>query len=457
MQKYFVEARQLLALAIPVILAQIAQTAMGFVDTVMAGGYSATDMAAVAIGTSIWLPAILFGHGLLLALTPIIAQLNGSGRRDRVAVQVRQGFWLAGIVSILIMVVLWNAGYIIHTMKNIDPQLADKAVGYLRALLWGAPGYLFFQVARNQCEGLAKTKPGMVIGFFGLLVNIPVNYIFIYGHAGMPELGGVGCGVATATVYWVMLACMLSYTKRARSMRDIQGPKGFTRPNYALLKRLVQLGLPIALALFFEVTLFAVVALLVSPLGIVDVAGHQIALNFSSLMFVLPMSLAAAVTIRVGFRLGEGSTANAQTAARTGLGVGVTMAMITAIFTITMREHIALLYNDNPEVVTLAAHLMLLAAIYQISDSIQVVGSGILRGYKDTRSIFFITFIAYWVLGLPCGYTLALTDIVVPRMGPAGFWIGFIIGLTSAAIMMMTRMGWLQRQPSNLILKRAAR
>ena len=457
MQKYYIEARQLLALAIPVILAQVAQTAMGFVDTIMAGGYSATDMAAVAIGTSIWLPAILFGHGLLLALTPIIAQLNGSGRRDRIAEQVRQGFWLAGFVSVLIMVVLWNAGHIIHAMHNIDPELADKAVRYLRALLCGAPGYLFFQVARNQCEGLAKTKPGMVFGFIGLLVNIPVNYIFIYGHFGMPELGGVGCGVATAAVYWVMFACMLSYIKRARAMRDIRQDQHFTKPDFSVLKRLVQLGLPIALALFFEVTLFAVVALLVSPLGIVNVAGHQIALNFSSLMFVLPLSLAAAVTIRVGFRLGQGSTLEAQTAARTGLGVGVCMAVLTAIFTVSLREHIALLYNDNPEVVHLAAQLMMLAAIYQISDSIQVVGSGILRGYKDTRSIFFITFTAYWVLGLPSGYVLALTDLVVDRMGPAGFWMGFIIGLTSAAIMMMLRMRFLQRQPSSVILQRAAR
>ncbi|EMJ4059802.1 MdtK family multidrug efflux MATE transporter [Enterobacter hormaechei] len=457
MQKYMIEARQLLALAIPVIVAQVAQTAMGFVDTVMAGGYSATDMAAVAIGTSIWLPAILFGHGLLLALTPVIAQLNGSGRRDRVAHQVRQGFWLAGFVSVLIMIVLWNAGYIIRAMHNIDPALANKAVGYLRALLWGAPGYLFFQVARNQCEGLAKTKPGMVMGFIGLLVNIPVNYIFIYGHFGMPELGGVGCGVATAAVYWVMFGSMLTYIKHARSMRDIRNDTTFSTPDWSMLTRLTQLGLPIALALFFEVTLFAVVALLVSPLGIIDVAGHQIALNFSSLMFVLPMSLAAAVTIRVGFRLGQGSTLDAQTAARTGLGVGVCMAVCTALFTVLLREQIALLYNDNPEVVTLASHLMLLAAIYQISDSIQVIGSGVLRGYKDTRSIFFITFIAYWVLGLPCGYILALTDLVVDRMGPAGFWMGFIIGLTSAAIMMMLRMRFLQRQPSTVILQRAAR
>lgn len=457
MQKYFLEARRLLTLAIPVIIAQVALTSMGFVDTVMAGGYSATDMAAVAIGTSIWFPAILFGHGLLLALTPTIAQLNGSGRRHRIAHQVGQGFWLAGLVSVLVMLVLWNAGHIIRAMDNVDDALATKAVHYLRALLWGVPGYLFYQVGRNQCEGLSKTKPGMVVGFIGLLINIPINYILIYGHFGMPELGGVGCGVASVVVYWVMFFCLSSYIKRAGAMRDIKNPLAFSRPDWAVLKRLTQIGLPIALALFFEVTLFAVVALLVSPLGIVDVAGHQIALNFSSLMFVLPMSLGVAVTIRVGFYLGQGSTAAAAVATHTGIAVGIGMAIFTALFTITFREPIALLYNSDPAVITLATHLMFLAAIYQISDSVQVVGSGILRGYKDTRAIFYITFTAYWVLGLPSGYILALTHLVVDPMGPAGFWIGFIIGLTSAAILMMLRVHWLQRQPEALILQRAAR
>ncbi|POW56932.1 MATE family efflux transporter [Pantoea agglomerans] len=457
MQKYLTEARQLLALAIPVILAQVAQTAMGFVDTIMAGAVSATDMAAVAVGTSIWLPAILFGHGLLLALTPTVAQLNGSGRRERIAEQVRQAYWLAFFVAILIMVLLWNAGYLIRAMQDIDEQLALKAEGYLHALLWGAPGYLFFQVMRNQCEGLSKTKPGMVMGFIGLLVNIPLNWIFIYGHFGMPALGGVGCGVATGSVYWVMFLVMRLWVRRMGAMRDIRMASRWSPPSRAVLQRLFSLGLPVALALFFEVTLFAVVALMVSPLGIVDVAGHQIALNFSSLMFVLPLSLGVATTIRVGYRLGQGSAEQARVAAWTAQGVGVCMVAITALFTVIFRHQIALLYNDNPEVVALAAQLMLLAAIYQFSDSIQVIGSGILRGYKDTRSIFFITFIAYWLLGLPSGYTLAMTDWVVPRMGPAGFWCGFIIGLTSAAVMMLWRIRRLQQLPAQVILARAAR
>lgn len=457
MQKYLTEARQLLALAIPVILAQVAQTAMGFVDTIMAGAVSATDMAAVAVGTSVWLPAILFGHGLLLALTPTVAQLNGSGRRERIAEQVRQAYWLAFFVAILIMVVLWNAGYVIRAMHNIDESLAQKAEGYLHALLWGAPGYLFFQVMRNQCEGLSKTKPGMVMGFIGLLVNIPLNWIFIYGHFGMPALGGVGCGVATGSVYWVMFIVMRLWVRRMGSMRDIRMERRWSAPSRAVLQRLISLGLPVALALFFEVTLFAVVALMVSPLGIVDVAGHQIALNFSSLMFVLPLSLGVATTIRVGYRLGQGSAEQARVAAWSAQGVGVCMAAITALFTVTFRHQIALLYNDNPEVVTLAAQLMLLAAIYQFSDSIQVIGSGILRGYKDTRSIFFITFIAYWLLGLPSGYLLAMTDLIMPRLGPAGFWCGFIIGLTSAAVMMLWRIRRLQQLPAQVILTRAAR
>lgn len=455
MQKYLSEARKLLALAIPVIIAQVSQTSMGVVDTIMAGAYSATDMAAVAIGTSIWLPAILFGHGLLLALVPVVAQLNGAGRRDRIAHQVQQSFFLALVVSLVTMLALYQGGHIIRLMNDDSPALVEKAIGYLHALLWGVPGYLFYQVLRGQCEGLSKTKPGMIIGFIGLLINIPINYIFIHGKFGLPELGGVGCGVATASVYWAMFLLLATYSKRAAWRRDIKPQQAGFKPDWPALKRLFGLGLPVALALLFEVTLFAVVALLVLPLGVVDVAGHQIALNFSSLMFVLPLSVGIATTIRVGHRLGEGSVDNARVAAYTGIVSGVVIAFCTAIFTIQLREPIALLYNKDPAVVAMASQLMLLAAVYQISDAIQTIGSGVLRGYKDTRSIFYITFVAYWILGLPSGYLLALTDYTVPRMGPAGFWCGFIIGLTASAVMMVARIRWVQRQPAALILSRS--
>ncbi|MXP56208.1 MATE family efflux transporter [Pantoea sp. Mhis] len=457
MQKYLIEARELIILAIPVIFAQAAQSAMGFVDTTMAGMVSATDMAAVAIGTSIWLPAILFGHGLLLALTPTIAQLSGSGRRKYVAEHTRQGYWLALGVALLIMLVLWEISSFLHVINNINLDLAAKVKSYLHALLWGTPGYLFFQVIRNQCEGLAKTKPAMVLAFLGLITNIYLNYIFIYGHFGVPALGGVGCGVATASAHWILFIVMRVYLKYMVSMRDIQMTTRWSPPSRIILTKLMRLGIPVALALFFEVMLFSVVALLVLPLGIVKVAGHQIALNFSSLMFVLPLSLGVATTIRIGNWLGQGLTKQARISAWAGQGVGITMAVITAFCTAMKRYDIAALYTNNCEIINLASELILLAAIYQLSDSIQVIGNGILRGYKDTRSIFFITFISYWIFGLPIGYILALTDLVVPQLGPSGFWYGFIVGLTLAAIMITWRICYLQRSPEHIILARAAR
>ncbi|WP_387467063.1 MATE family efflux transporter [Photorhabdus sp. RM323S] len=455
MQKYLKEARSLLALGIPVIIAQFSQTAMGVVDTVMAGSVSATEMSAVAVGTSIWLPVILFGYGLLLALTPIIAQMNGSGRRNLIANQTQQGFWLATFLSIIIIVILYHSKFLIDRQHNIDPLLAEKAVGFIHAIMWGAPGYLFYQVLRNQCEGLSKTKPGMIIGFLGLLINIPINYVLIYGKFGAPALGGIGCGVATASVYWAMFLSLRWYVKHSSSQKDIRPKHRLVAPEWHTLKRISALGLPIAMAVFFEITLFAIVALLITPLGITAVAGHQIALNFSSLMFMFPISLAVATTIRIGYNLGQKSIENARISAYTGIAVGLMFSCLTAAFTIILREPIALMYNDNPEVIIMASNLMLFAAFYQLSDAIQVVGSGVLRGYKDTRSIFYITFIAYWILGLPSGYILGLTDHVVPAMGPQGFWIGFIIGLTASAVMISSRILWTQKQSDEVVLRRS--
>ncbi|KAB7688116.1 MATE family efflux transporter [Plesiomonas shigelloides] len=456
MQRYRLEAKSLLKLAIPVLIAQVAQTSMGFIDTVMAGKVSAADMAAVAVASSIWLPAILFGHGLLMALTPVIAQLNGSGRRDRIGHKVRQGFWLSWIISIPIMLVLYGSRIIVEQM-DIDPHLTDLTVRYLQVIMWGVPGYLMFAVLRSFNEGLSKTKPGMVIGFVGLLINIPVNYIFINGKFGAPALGGVGCGVATTIVYWSMFLMMLYYVTRARSYRDLKAFDSWEKPESKTLVKLARLGFPIAMAMFFEVTLFAVVALLISPLGTTMVAGHQIAMNFSAMVFMLPLSMGIAVTIRVGHRLGEKSPDDARVAAITGLVVGFTLAMSTAILTILFRESIANIYNSDPQVIHVAMQLMVFAGIYQCSDSIQVVGSGVLRGYKDTRAIFVITFISYWLIGLPIGYVLGRTNYLVPAMGAHGFWIGFISGLTTAALLFLTRIRWLQRQDKHKILEMASR
>ncbi len=439
MQRYWSEAKQLVRLASPILVAQVAQIAMNFVDTVMAGQVSAVDLAAVSVASSFWLPIILLVQGIIMALTPIVSQLNGARKQDEVRPAVHQGFWLALIVTPIAMVALYFSPLALQFM-DVDPVMAAKTAGYLHAILWGLPAFVMFQVLRNFSEGLSHTMPTMVIGFVGLAVNIPANYIFIHGHFGMPKLGGVGCGVATAIVLWAMLLAMIVYVKCSAHFKRINLFAQLARPNGSRIWRLFRLGFPIAMAIFCEVTLFTVVALMLAPFGAETVASHQIALNFSSLVFMLPLSIGVGVTIRVGHNIGKGQPDQARVAARTGLMLGMGVAAATAALTVLLRDPIAGIYTDDLQVIGLAATLLFFAAIYQISDSVQVVAAAALRGYKDTQAIFYVTIVAYWGLGLPTGMILGLTDWVVPRMGPQGFWIGFIVGLTSAALMLGARL-----------------
>lgn len=453
--RYKKEAVNLVKLSTPVLVASVAQTGMGFVDTIMAGGVSAIDMAAVAIAASIWLPSILFGVGLLMALVPVVAQLNGSGKQERIPFEIQQGFTLAVIISLPILAVLFQTQWILGLM-DIETAMADKTIGYMDAVMYAVPAFLFFQTLRSFTDGMALTKPAMVIGFIGLLLNIPLNWMFVYGKLGAPALGGIGCGVATAIVYWVMFALMLLYVISAKRLQHVGLFSQFHKPEFKAQVRLFKLGFPVAASIFFEVTLFAVVALLVAPLGPTIVAAHQVAINFSSLVFMLPMSIGAAVSIRVGHKLGEESIEGARIASHVGIIVGLVTAFGTTILTTLFREQVSLLYTDNREVIELAMELLLFAAVYQCTDAVQVIAAGALRGYKDMQAIFNRTFIAYWLIGLPIGCILGLTDWIVEPMGAHGFWIGFILGLSSAAVMLGIRLHWMHSQEDSVQLKFAS-
>ncbi len=439
MVSYLTETGRLLRLAWPILVAQIAMTTMGFIDTVMAGNVSATDMAAVAVASSFWIPAILLVQGLVMALTPIVAQLNGARKRSRIPLSVMQGLWLVAFLCPPVMLVLYFSPLLLGFM-DVEPELVRLTEGYLHAVLWGLPPFAFYLVLRNLCEGLSRTVPSMLIGFVGLAVNIPANYIFIFGKFGMPALGGIGCGIATALVYWAMAAGMLIFVQKDKEFRVLSPFSKFAAPDFKQIGRIFRLGFPIAAATFCEVTLFTIVALLLVPLGADIVAGHQVAINFSSMIFMIPLSLGMAVTIRVGHSIGEGQRNQARIASNTGLAVGCIIALFTATLTVIYKTEISGFYTDDVEVILLASSLLVFAAIYQVSDTVQVVSAGSLRGYKDTGAIFYITLFSYWVVGLPLGYVLCLTDILVPAMGPEGFWIGFIAGLTTAALMLGVRL-----------------
>lgn len=460
-QHYRNEIKKLIALSVPVLIAQISQTAITFVDTIMAGNYSKTALSGVAIAVSIWLPTILFGQGLLSVLTPIISNLNGAAKRHQVSDHTRQGVVIALLLSVIMMLILYHSDKLISLRSSvehpIDPEMVEVAVSFLRAIMWGVPAFLLFLVYRNQCEGLSNTKPAMVIIFIALLANIPINYVLIYGKLGLPAFGGVGCGITAAIIFWLMFFLIRLYTLTTTSQRDIRKTPITKLIDWAIIKKVVLLGTPLALAYFFEMSLFAVIALLIAPLGQITVAAHQIIFTISSLTFAIPLSLGVATSIRVGYLLGQKELSLAKHTAYMSLAISLTIAIIVALILVVFRTPIITLFTQEVAVITICMHLIILLAIYQASDYLQVVASNVLRGYKDTQSIFFITLLSYWVVGLPVGYILGLTDLIMEPIGAAGFWIGIILGLAVAAILLIVRMIYIQKQPDVTILTRASK
>ena len=433
------ELKKLLALALPIMIAQLATTAMGFVDAVMAGRVGPRDLAAVALGNSIWVPVFLLMTGTLLATTPNVAQRFGAGTHSEIGPIVRQALWLALVVGLMATGILFSAEPVLRVMK-VDPELIGPCMQYLHGIASGLPAVAIYHVLRCFSDGLGRTRPAMVLGLCGLALNIPLNYIFIYGHFGVPAMGGVGCGWATAIVMWVMALGMAGWERWAPVYQSSELFSRFDWPQWSVIKRLLGIGLPIGIAVFAESSIFAVIALLIGSLGATVVAGHQIALNFSSLVFMIPYSLGMAVTVRVGQALGRQEPREARFAAGVGMGTALAYACLSASMMLLLREHIATIYTADPTVVKVAAMLIVYSALFQFSDAIQVTAAGALRGYQDTRVTMILTLFAYWGIGLPVGYVLGLTDWFGAPSGPSGLWQGLIVGLSCAALMLSIRL-----------------
>ena len=419
---------------------------MGFSDTVMSGHVSATDMAAVAIANSIWLPIILTIYGLIMALSAIVSQLAGANKFNHIAEEVYQTAWIALSLGLSLIIIFICFAPIVFESSSIEIQLKTLIFDYLFYIMWGAPAYCLYLVLRNYCEGLSNSKPTMVISILALLINIPTNYVFIYGELGFPALGGAGCGLATALVYWAMFIFTSIYCFYTPYLKTSFLFKRIYWPNWIKIKSIFALGLPIALSLLFEVSLFSIVAILLIPFGAEIVASHQIALNFTGLIFMIPLSISIAVTIKVGFAIGQKNYQQAKEYSHSAIILGLMIALITALFILLFRYQIGHLYSKDLQVIELAANLMFLAMLYQFSDTVQVISAGALRGYKDTRSILLITFISYWLVGFSIGLILAKTNWITAPLGAYGFWIGFIFGLSTAAVLLSWRLRVIQQR-----------
>ncbi|MEN8778529.1 MAG: MATE family efflux transporter [Glaciecola sp.] len=440
---YRMELKHVLTIAWPLLIAQLTQIGMGVADTIMAGRYSALDMAGVAVGFSVISPMMFFIQGIALGLIPVVSRLWGKQEHSNIAMQSRHMMYILITISLLFLNVYWLINPILSWF-DVPSDLQSITHDYIVYMLFSLPSFAIYQAVRQTCEGVSSTRPTMLIMFIGLLVNIPANAIFIYGMFGLPAMGGAGCGLATMIVYLVMAMATIIYSK----VSPLMGPlKLYSQPltlDIAIFKDLLKIGVPIALTFLTEVTLFAAVAILLAPLGYLQVAAHQVAINFSSIVFMLPLSIAMAVAIRVSYLLGKGDAQTTIITIRVSRWFTILCATVTASLTIYFATWIISIYTKDIAVTDYAIPILFLAALFQISDAIQVISANALRGYKDTSWMLGLCIISYWVIGLPLGVVLGLTDWLVPAMAAQGLWIGIIVGLSIAAVLLHIRMKYFQ-------------
>jgi MATE family multidrug resistance protein len=320
--------------------------------------------------------------------------------------------------------------HVVMNYMNVAPEVIPITRGYLEAVSWSLPAAFAYLVLRFFNEGISISKPNMYFTTMAIPINIVGNYAFMYGNWGFPRLGAVGAGWATTLVWWMMLIGMLVLNLTAKNYKSYSIFSNLKLPQWEYFKEVLRIGIPNGVSIGLEISMFAITALIVGTLGVVSIAAHQIAINFASITFMIPLGLSIATTSRVGYAIGKKDPDEAKLAGQAGMVMSVFFMLLTAITMLVIPELIARIYTEDVTVIELTMQLLFLAAIFQISDGLQVSGSGALRGLKDTKIPMFVNLVAYWVVGLPFGYYLG----IIEGMGAQGLWTGWIAGLGFAAI-----------------------
>jgi MATE family multidrug resistance protein len=432
------EAAALWQIAWPVLVGQLATVGMSVADVAMTGHLSSEDLAAVALGTGLWSIILISVMGIMIAINAVVAHEVGASAFDRIPHIMRQSMWMAFGVGILACLLLILSVEVFNYLQ-LEPLIQEKATKFVYAISIGMPAFSMYRALYSYTTSLNQTKPVMVIAIIGLGFNILVNWLLIYGHWGFPQLGSTGCALATGIGMWLMLGLMLWWTHHSPIYHQTFPFTHFEGPKWSEIRAMLRIGIPIGVTYFVEVSAFCAVGLLVARFGVVEISANQIALNFSSLVFMVPMSLGIALTTRVSQTLGEGDVVRARFVSWVGVGISLVIAVFSALLLTLTRQQVAEAYTNDLAVQTVAASLLLLAAIFQLSDAAQVTLSCALRGYKITRIPMVIHIIAFYGFAIPIGFALGLAPEWMPwraqhAMGAAGFWMGLVLGLTVAAV-----------------------
>jgi MATE family multidrug resistance protein len=434
--RFLGESRLLLVLAGPIVLSQLGFVLMGLLDTVMAGRAGAVEQAVVGLGVAVWVPVFISLMGVVQALSPIVAHHFGAGDHAAIVHDTQQAVWLAALLGLVPVALLPLADDLLQ-LSGVEPDLAGKTVLFLQGIVLGLPAALMFRALSFYSASINHTRPLIGLAAVGLVANALLNWLLIYGHWGLPALGGAGCGWASGIGMWLSLLLMGLYTARSHHYEKVRLYRGWSRPEWPTFKRLLQLGLPIGAAHLAEVSAFAGVALMIGSLGAVPIAAHQVGLNFASVVFMLPMGLSTALSIRVGQSLGAQDARSARFISACGLVLGLVIALALVPLLLALRAEIVALYSPDATVQAVAATLLLFAAAWQLADATQVIAIGALRGYKVTMLPMWLMIVAFWAIGIPLGAWLGHRGwpaFELAPLGVYGFWIGLVTALFAAAV-----------------------
>ncbi|MGD1957931.1 MAG: MATE family efflux transporter [Fulvivirga sp.] len=434
MQNYKAHLKKNFLLAYPVMISQVGHMMVNVADSVMVGQLGALPLAGASLANVIFHLLMTFGIGISYAITPLVAAADGEGNTARASEILKNGFLLNIITGILLFgLVLIGSPVLFHLDQPQD--VVTIAVPYLNIVTFSLIPLMVFQTFRQFAEGLSRTRQAMFIVIACNVINIGLNYLLIYGKAGFPELGLNGAGWASLISRIVLAVWMMSYIYFSKSFITFRN--GFSIGFYSkkLIKRLINIGLPAGLQFVFEVGAFGFAVIMIGWIGTKALAAHQIAVNLAAVSYMAASGLSAAATIRVGNQLGRKDVPTLRAAAFTLYGMVITFMLACALIFILGRYYLPSLYIRDVEVVQIASSLVVIAGFFQLSDGIQVVSLGALRGLEDVKVPTLLTFIAYWVIALPIGYLLGFKF----DLGAEGIWYGLLIGLTIVAMVMSIR------------------
>lgn len=433
------EARSTIRLAVPVVAAQLAQMSMGLVDTIMVGRLGKEALAGVALGNTVFFFLVVTSMGVVMAVGPMVSQAHGAGEHEPIERSVRQGFWLAAMLTVPAFLVLWNIGPLLRWGGQPATAVID-AQGYIRAVVWGFFPFLGYMVLRGFVEGISRPLPVTVIAFVGVLLNVLSNYTLMFGKFGFPALGLVGTGWASTIVFWFLLVALALYCRHETTLKEYRIFSTLGRPDADYFRELFKIGWPIGVSLGIESGLFMLTALMIGLIGTTPLAAHQVALQCAAFTFMVPLGVGMAASVRVGQSIGRQDPDGARLAGFVAVALAALfMSGAAVVFWAAPRSIIGLFLDlgdpDNRVVVELAVTLLGIAAVFQVFDGVQVSAAGALRGLKDTRRPMLIGFVSYWLIGLTSGYVMGF----VMGWGARGLWYGLVLGLAAAAFLLTRR------------------